>query len=149
MSNQENQLTMAEFLMPEPGRLVGGQPTSAQLKAAAGDGLKWVVDLRLASEDHGFDEPAVAAEYGLTYVSFPIAGEQDLTRENTEKLYQLLEEAGEAPMLVHCASGNRVGALMALGAVWLQNISVDEALALGRRWGLTRMEPVVIKLLAF
>ena len=45
---------------------------------------------------------------------------------------------------MHCASGNRVGALMALRAS--QNgASAEEAMAAGKAAGLTRLEPVVAK----
>ena len=44
--------------------------------------------------------------------------------------------------LVHCASGNRVGALIALQH-GLESGDVDAAIAEGKRWGLTRLEPVV------
>lgn len=148
MSNEDSQLSIPNFLTPEPARLAGGQPTAEQLKTAADDGLKQVIDLRPASEDHGFDEPAVATEYGLTYSAIPVSGPDDLTRENAEKLDKLLQQAGDAPTLVHCASGNRVGALIALRSAWLQSQSKKDALAQGRQWGLTKMEPIVAKVLA-
>lgn len=147
MSNAETESMMPGFLAPAVGQLAGGQPTEVQLRGAAGKGLKRVINLRPESEDHGFDEVAVNADCGLQYAVLPIAGAQDLTRENAERLDALLAEAGDEPTLVHCASGNRVGALMALRAAWLQGASTDDALALGRRWGLTRMEPVVAELL--
>lgn len=136
------------FLVPEEGYLAGGQPTAEQLRAAAAKGLQRVIDLRPESEDHGFDETDVNAHSGLAYAILPIAGPQDLTRDNAQRLDQLLAEAGEETTLVHCASGNRVGALMALRAAWLQGQPVPAALALGKRWGLTRMEPLVAQLLS-
>ena len=45
---------------PEPGLLVGGQPTAKQLKAAAKAGYRTVIDLRPLAEDHGFDEEKAA-----------------------------------------------------------------------------------------
>jgi len=53
-----------------------------------------------------------------------------------------------SPVLVHCMSGNRVGALFALRAFWLQGMSAVEALAVGRRYGLTKLEPLVVQILA-
>ena len=45
-------------------------------------------------------------------------------------------------------SGNRVGALFALRAHWLQGLPAVEALAVGRRYGLTKLEPLVMQILA-
>ena len=147
MQDQQNPIALPGFLTPEPGRLAGGQPSQAQLEQAAKNGLKWVIDLRPAREDHGFDEPAIAPGQGLTYVSLPIGGPDDLTLANARKLDELLSQAGDASVLVHCASGNRVGALIALRAAWLQDQSTENALARGREWGLTKMQPMVAKLL--
>ena len=49
-------------------------------------------------------------------------------------------------MLVHCASGNRVGALIALSAAD-EGVPVEEALARGRAAGMTSTEARVRELL--
>jgi hypothetical protein len=45
--------------------------------------------------------------------------------------------------MLHCGSGNRIGALFALMAFHLEGESADRALQVGREAGLTRLEPVV------
>jgi protein tyrosine phosphatase (PTP) superfamily phosphohydrolase (DUF442 family) len=60
-----------------------------------------------------------------------------------EKLDAILAEA-DGPVLVHCGSGNRVGALLALRAS-INGASDEEALELGRQAGLTRAEAVVLE----
>ena len=54
------------------------------------------------------------------------------------------QEAGQARgnVLIHCASGNRVGALVALHARGT-GATPDEALALGKAAGLAGLEPAV------
>ncbi len=52
-----------------------------------------------------------------------------------------------APVLVHCGSGNRVGAIHALGAHYIDGQSIDDALVVGRSTGLTGFEPRVRELL--
>ncbi len=42
-------------------------------------------------------------------------------------------------MFVHCASGNRAGALMALRAYFVQNMSPAAAIDEGKRAGLTSL----------
>lgn len=135
------------FAKSEADALSGGQPDAEQLKAAAAAGIRRVINLRPASEDAGYDEAAAAAALKLDYQLLPIAGPQDLTADNVRKLDALLAAGAGAPTLIHCASGNRVGALMALRAAWLQQQPTEAALDIGRRWGLTKMEPAVRQLL--
>ena len=71
----------------------------------------------------------------------------DLTRENARILADTLA-AADGKSVVYCKSGNRVGALLALKAHWIDEDGAEEALAFGRAAGLTRMEPVVQKILA-
>ena len=78
----------------------------------------------------------------MQYHSIPVADANDITPANAEKLKQTLQSMGSEPALVHCASGNRVGALIALQH-GLESGDVDAAIAEGKRWGLTRLEPVV------
>jgi len=80
---------------------------------------------------------------GLRYVEIPVDHAAGLTEENARRLDELLRDPAARPMIVHCASGNRVGALLALRARLVEGASVDEALELGRKAGLTRLEPVV------
>lgn len=133
---------------PAPDLITGGQPTAENLKTMAGAGLKHVINLRPPVEDAGFDEAALAAKLGLRYTLIPIAGAGDLTAENARKLDAALAAAPGQPTLIHCASSNRVGALLALRAARLQGKSDDDALAFGRAAGLTKMEPQVQQILA-
>ena len=59
----------------------------------------------------------------------------------------MLSEEGEGKVLMHCGSGNRVGAMMALRARWVQGRSAEEALAIGRSSGLKGLEGDVRTLL--
>lgn len=133
--------------VPSPTLLTAGQPTPSDFEALAAAGLKHIVNLRPASEDAGFDEAALAAKLGLRYTVVPVAGPPDLNAQRVGELDAALGAAGDEPVLVHCASSNRVGALLALRAAWLQNQSAEQALALGRAGGLTKMEPMVAQLL--
>ena len=109
-------------------------------------GFVAVIDLRGEEEDRGIDEVAAVEALGMRYVSLPVHGADDVTFENAEELDRLLGEF-DGPVLVHCASGNRVGALVALRAS-AAGASDDEALAAGKAAGLTRLEPAVAERLA-
>ena len=126
---------------PLEGILTGGQPSPAQFETLAGLGYKTVINMRAPGEK-GSTDPAFVESLGMTYVSIPIAGAADISEENARKLAEVLD-VGADPVVVHCASGNRVGALFALKAYYVDGKTPEEALALGKAAGVTRLEPVV------
>lgn len=131
----------ARWHTPRPGLHTGGQPSAQDLAALKAGGVHTVIDLRAPHEDRGYDEADAARRLGLEYIALPIAGGQDLTPANTEALRQLLDNHGDG-VLLHCASGNRVGALLALVAAG-DGATPAQALELGRRAGLGTLEAVV------
>jgi uncharacterized protein (TIGR01244 family) len=133
---------------PLDGVLTGGQPTFPQLERAAQEGWRTVINLRTEGEP-GFEwERAAAERLGMSYIQIPIAGAADLTRANVERLDTTLRDARPAGrVLLHCASGNRAGALLALRENWLHGAAPEDALALGLAAGLTSLEPQTRRLL--
>ncbi len=125
---------------PFEGIVSGGQPEPEQLATARDLGFKTVVNLRAAGEPGSRREEVEAL--GLVYLEIPIAGAEGLTAENALAFAAALEEA-ERPALVHCGSGNRAGALFALKAFHADGKSAEEALAIGKAAGLTRLEGAV------
>ncbi len=132
--------------MPVEGLLTGGQPTDEQLAALRDAGFATVINLRMPDERGVAGEAEKVAELGMAYVSIPVDGRAGLTEDNARALAQALEDA-ERPALLHCASGNRVGALLALKAFWLEGAGPEEALDAGLAGGVTRLEPAVRELL--
>jgi uncharacterized protein (TIGR01244 family) len=131
---------------PLPGITSGGQPSAEQLAAAAKAGVKVVIDLRTSKEDRGMDEKAVVEKLGMTYINLPVEGAAGVTYENASALDKLLGKTDQ-PVLLHCASGNRVGALLALRAK-LEGSDNDAALALGVAGGVTGLKHAVEEKLA-
>jgi uncharacterized protein (TIGR01244 family) len=132
----------AVFTEPRAGLKTGGQPDAAQLRAFAAEGGKVVIDLRGENEVRDYDETALARELGLRYVRLSIVGAADLDDANAAVLDRALKDA-QGPVLLHCASGNRVGALLALTAAKHEGLAPEAALELGRQAGLKSLEPVV------
>ena len=131
---------------PFPEVSTAGRPSAEQFALAKQRGVGTVINLCPHSEPAAYDEPALMQELGLNYVNIPVAGGPDLSEANARKLAEALA-AAQGATLVHCASSNRVGALFALKAHWLDGKSVDEALQIGRDAGLRAMEPAVRQLL--
>lgn len=131
-----------------PGLFASGQPSRSDLAGLAAAGVRTVINLRAPGEPVEFDEAQEVARLGLRYVSIPVAGPQDLSAETTARFSRELELArAEGATLVHCASANRVGALVALDCGITCGAPHQEALTLGRAAGLTSLEPVVAQLL--
>jgi len=125
----------------EEAILVGGQPTPDQLERASELGYKTVINLRRADEE-GNTDPAQVESLGMSYIAIPINGAGDMTEEKARALAEALETA-ESPVIVHCASGNRVGGLFAMKAYYVDGASPAEALRVGKAAGMTRLEPAV------
>lgn len=132
---------------PRPGLVTSGQPTEAQFDALGKAGITMVIHLRPATEEGTGWEEAKAQALGLQFVRLPIAGADDMTPANAEKLAASLATAN-GPVLLCCASSNRCGGLLAMKAFFLDGKSKDEALALGRAGGLKALEPAVAAKLA-
>ena len=127
---------------PRPGLLTGGQPSPADWATLKAQGVTMVVNLRPDAEMAGRNEGAEVAAAGMAYVGIPVAGADAIDADRARRLWTLLKVGG-GPVFVHCASGNRAGALLALGAAQSGGMTPEAALEFVRRAGLTSLEPVV------
>lgn len=134
-------LALPNQRQPEPQITTGGAPTAEDLTAAAAAGYVLVVDLRTETEPGQPEARAAVEALGMRYASIPVAGADGVTPEAAAELDALLASA-EGPAIVHCASGNRAGALLALRA-FAGGADVEAALEVGRSAGLTSLEGAV------
>jgi uncharacterized protein (TIGR01244 family) len=102
-------------------------------------GFKTVINLRTEKEGAKDEETAVKAA-GLAYVWVPVTADT-LSLEDAGRVEKVLEDEAAAPVLLHCATANRVGAVWAVLAV-KSGKTLDEALAEAKRIGLT--SPVLV-----
>lgn len=129
------------------GHFACGQPTPAQLEELSRNGVQTVINLRAPEEPVEFDEAAEAARLGMRYVSIPIRGPDDLDLARVREFGHALDDARRGGgVLIHCASANRVGALVALDEAINRSQPLPAALAKGRAAGLTALEPAVVAL---
>jgi protein tyrosine phosphatase (PTP) superfamily phosphohydrolase (DUF442 family) len=122
-----------------PGVVTGGQPSAAHLTAFHEAGGRVVLDLRDAMEPRPLDEAATAASLGLAYVNVPI-GPHSLTDTTLDRVREVLREAGDGLVLVHCASGNRVGAALLPFLMLDHGFEEEDAVAQAMRVGLRSAE---------
>jgi uncharacterized protein (TIGR01244 family) len=100
---------------------LAGQPTAEDLAQAKKDGIKTVINLRPNAEIKTFDERQAAEAAGLAYVHIPFAGADEATDAVFDEARKQLKAANR-PILLHCGSANRVG------AVWLPHRVLDAGL---------------------
>ncbi len=117
------------------GVFLASQPAAADFEQAQKGGVRTVIDLRHSSENRGFDEKAVVTGLGLEYVSLPWNGPDELTDQVFDRSRELLETA-ERPILLHCSSANRVGAVWIPWRVLDGGLSIEEAVAEAKVIGL-------------
>ena len=135
----------AGAVQPVDGITSAGQPDEAALKVFAAQGYTTVIDLRTQGEDRGMDEAAVVEGLGMSYVVLPI-GRDSINFDNARALDKLIADA-DGPVLVHCGSANRVGALLALRKS-LEGADDATALEYGKAGGMTSLEAEVKELLS-
>jgi protein tyrosine phosphatase (PTP) superfamily phosphohydrolase (DUF442 family) len=128
-----------------PTVLTGGQPSAANLQRLRAAGGAMVLDLCDPMEPRSFDEAALVRGLGMKYVNVPV-GTGTLTDQTIDRILAVLRQAGEELVLVHCASGNRVGGALIpffmLDQGWEEEDAVDQAMRVGLRsaellhWGI-------------
>ena len=134
------------FKQPRPQLITGGQPEASAWKTIAEAGVKVVVNLRPVAELPGRNEANEVQDANLIYVNMPVDGPASLNKQQASDLWQVIKDA-EGAVLVHCGTGNRCGAMLALTEVWFRQHDVEDAIAFGKQAGLSGLEPVVRDLL--
>lgn len=118
---------------------LASQPSREALAELKERGVTLVVDLRAESEERGYDERAAAAELGMRYANPGFRSADALTDAVFDEARMLLREA-DGGVLVHCSSGNRVGAVWLAARVLDQGVPWATAVEEARRAGLRSPE---------
>ncbi|HEX6939018.1 MAG TPA: protein tyrosine phosphatase family protein [Longimicrobiales bacterium] len=124
---------------PLPEVVTGGQPTEEHLQALSGLGYRTILDLRAPGEPRPYDEAEAARGIGMEYVNLPVTPET-LADETFGRFRELMRDASKRPVLVHCASGNRVAVLLIPYLVLDEGKTVDDAVSIATRVGLRSRE---------
>ncbi len=122
-----------------PDIATAGQPRAEQFRKLADAGIRTVIDLRPPEEPRGFDEVAAVREAGLRYVNVPVTP-QTLGDADFDRVRALLNDPANRPALLHCASANRVGAVLLPYLMLDEGRSQDDALEMARQVGLRSSE---------
>lgn len=120
---------------PLPGLLTSGQPGPNHFQALQQAGVKTVIDIRDPMEPRPFDEPALVRTLGMEYVNISVrqGALDDAVMESV--LDAIRRHAGE-PLLLHCASSNRVGGVLIPYLMLDQGMAEEDAVATAMQIGL-------------
>lgn len=128
-------LSLPYAAQPTPGVFSAGQPRASQWSGLLDGGVKTVVDIRAGWEPRGHDEAAAVRAAGLRYVHVPF-GHGPISDATFDRVREVMREAAEAPVVVHCASGNRVGAALLPWWILDQGLSEEEGIRAALEAGL-------------
>lgn len=139
--------SIPNYRLLQPGLATAGQPSPEALAKLKDMGFRTVVNLRTEQEGAA-DEREVVEGQGLRYVSVPVTHDS-LSRADALAVEKVVRDPSSGPVLLHCASSNRVGAVWALVQAH-EGKGVEEALAAGREAGLRSpaLEEAVRRILA-
>jgi uncharacterized protein (TIGR01244 family) len=112
-----------------------GQPKDEAFVKLAQNGFRSVLNLRTEAE--GVDlarERELTEKAGLRYISIPFVGSAPKP-EPVADFIRAVKDKSNHPMLIHCGSANRVGALFMIYRVveqgWSQEKAAEEATKIG------------------
>lgn len=131
------------FLHDDDLIITGGQPSRSDIKKLGKMDVKLIINLRMPQE---FDQKKLklsSMHARIKHMSMPVRGIAGITIENTRLLHDILDRNQGKKTLIHCASGNRAGALLALREYFIKGKSQEEALAFGKKHGMTGFGAVV------
>lgn len=132
------------YFRPDANTVVCGALDEKKVAALAKAGIDVVINLQ-PDEELSFDEAAAVERAGMGYEHLPISSAADLKQLKILAFDNILRQHHGKKIAVHCGSGNRVGAAIALRAGWLRGRKMDTAMERGRSHGLTKLEDEVFK----
>lgn len=125
----------------ENGLATANTITVAALPKLLEAGFKTIIDLRSPTESGVAEEAAAAEHIGLRYVNIPVTL-VTLSPESVRKVAEALDRSANRPVLVHCATGNRVGAVMELYREAIHGVAHEAARNEARAIGLQAPEMI-------
>lgn len=148
VSTPDNGVNLASvvvpYFRPDANTVVCGALDEEKVAGLAKAGIDVVINLQ-PDEELSFDESAAVERAGMQYEQLSISGAADLKQLKILAFDNILRQYHGKKIALHCGSGNRVGAAIALRAGWLRGRKMDTAMERGRSHGLTKLEDEVFK----
>jgi uncharacterized protein (TIGR01244 family) len=123
------------YTLVRPGLATAGAPSPEALAQLGRLGFRTVINLRVEMEPGVKEEAEIVRKQGLTYLHVPITP-ASFSLEDVNAVSKALDDPNAAPILFHCASANRVGAVWTVLQV-RKGKSYEAALLEGKQIGLS------------
>ena len=127
--------TPPNYSEPLPGLLTSGQPVPSHFEALGAQGVKTVIDLRDPMEPRPFDEPALVRKLGMTYLTVSVR-QGALDDAVMDSALDAIRRSDGWPLLLHCASANRVGGVLIPYFMIDKGMTQEDAVAAAMKVGL-------------
>jgi protein tyrosine phosphatase (PTP) superfamily phosphohydrolase (DUF442 family) len=115
----------------------GAQPMEQAYAKAAASGFRAVLSLRVPDEGINLARERMLVETAnMRYFNIPVISAAPRAAQ-ADEFITVLKDKSNHPMLINCASANRVGAFMMIYRVLEQGWSEDKALEEAKKIGLT------------
>ena len=118
----------------------GGQPSKEDVKRFHKLGVRIFINLRTKEEMDSldYDQAAALKEAGIRYLHVPMKSEKLPSDADLDKIFDALAQAtaGQDTALLHCRSSGRVGAVWSAFRHVRGGLSLEQALAEGKKAGL-------------
>lgn len=115
----------------------GAQPADSAFAKMAANGFRSYMSLRTPAE--GIDlgrERTLVQKNGMRYFNIPVVSSAP-RKEQADEFIKIVQDKSNHPMLIACASANRVGAFMmvyrVVGQGWNEQRALEEATRIGLR----------------
>jgi len=116
------------------------QPDAAALRVAREHDVGVVISLRDPAESD-WDESGEAANLGMKYYNVPISKTgPGFSQKSMQTISDLVQQHRTQKILLHCSTGNRAAAWLAVHLVNDHGMQTDPAIALARKAGLTNQQ---------
>ena len=109
-----------------------GAISSGGVQKLKEEGFKTIIDLRTKNEGVAQERKEVESS-GMSYINIPVTGE-GINDQQLASFTEVMENI-EKPVLIHCGSGNRVGAMWTTYQL-SKGVALNEAVSQGRKMGM-------------
>jgi uncharacterized protein (TIGR01244 family) len=125
---------ISNYYRVRPDVAAAGQPSDEALADIKKAGFKTIINLRTEQEGSLAEKPKVEG-LGLEYHNIPI-GSDGISPEQVAIFEKILGDSAKRPVLIHCASSSRVGAMWYIHQVLGEGKDEAAALAEARKAGM-------------
>ncbi len=113
---------------------VSGVTTTTGLEALQSRGVQTVLDLRLPEQVEP-DFAEIVRNLGMNYLALPMQSTA-MTAGQARAFLEAMRKHDHQPLLIHCKSGNRSGAMFGVYVAAERKLDVDAAITQARQAGL-------------